>query len=52
MFNNNVVFQIRLLMDIYRILTHKPIWKDTYVYAITEDEYENRKMSGTADGIL
>ena len=30
----------------------RPVWKDTYVYAITEDEYENRKMSGTADGIL
>ena len=26
--------------------------KDTYVYAIKEDEYENRKMSGTVDGIL
>ena len=28
----------------------KPVWKDTYVYAITEDEYKNRKMSGKADG--
>lgn len=30
----------------------KPVWKDAYVYAITEDEYENRKMPGTVDGIL
>ena len=27
-------------------------WKDTYVYAIKENDYENRKMSGSADGIL
>ena len=29
-----------------------PVWKDTYVYAITEDEYKNRKMPVAADGIL
>ena len=29
-----------------------PSWNHTYVYAITENDYENRIMSGTADGIL
>ncbi len=30
----------------------KPVWKDTYVYVLTENEYKSRKMSGSADGIL
>ena len=30
----------------------KPVWKDTYVYALTVDDYESGKMSGTVDGIL
>ena len=46
--------EAHFLQNIYfhRDSEGKPVWKDTYVYAITENDYESGKMSGTVNGIL